>query len=838
MTLESLKQDTIYAIRGLRNRPGFALAVITTIGLGIGANAAMFGIVDRLLFRPPPMMKDPATVHRPYVYQTFRGKENARGLNQYARYKDIERWTTSFTAIAGYTWRDLAVGVGDAAREMHIACVSANFFGFFDVPPVMGRYFTAAEDEPPAGTPVAVLSYAMWQTQYGGRRDVLGTRIQIGPTLYTVIGVAPRGFVGLSSDRPPAAFIPITSYASGTGFQPRGTSVPWWQTYGWGWMNAIVRRKPNVSVAQANADLTQALLKSLDAQRIEQPRTPSNDIMKPRAEVGSFFSERGPNKSAVAKVATLVSGVAVLVLLIACANVANLLLARALRRKREIAVRVALGVTRARLVSQLLTESVLLAVLGGVVGIVIAHWGGAALRAGLLEQSEAAGGLRDPRTVIFAAMVAVVVGLLTGLAPVLQATRADLNSDLKAGMREGTYARSRTRVVLLVLQGALSVVLLVGAGLFVRSLRNVQAVRLGYDVDPVMLVNLNMRGVKLDTAGMIDLRERLLRAAKKVTGVQTASRQMAVPFWSTWSFGLFVEGIDTVSRLGSFDLNGVTPEYFETMGTRILRGRGIEEQDTEKSPSVVVVSDAMGKVLWPGKDPIGQCIKINGGLGGRDAPDPTKLQCTYVVGIAENIKEQSLAADSGYYYYVPIRQMRPAEGGLLVRARGNAANLKEAVRRQLQREMPGASYVTVMPFSEIVGSQKRSWNLGATMFAAFGGLALVLAAIGLYSVIAYNVTQRTHELGVRRALGAQAMDVARLVVSDGLRVVAIGVVIGIAASIFAGKWVKPLLFDVSPRDPAIYAFVAGVLVLVAIAASWVPARRAARVDPNVALRVD
>jgi putative ABC transport system permease protein len=824
MILETLIQDLRYAIRGLRTKPGFAVAVVATLGLGIGANAAMFGIVDRLLFRPPALMKDPSTAHRIYLYQTFRGKERASGGGQYARFKDIEKWTRTFSSVAGYTQRDLAVGVGDAAREMRVGVVSANFFGFFDAPPALGRYFLESEDRPPSGTPVAVLSYPMWQSQYGGRRDVLGTPIQIGPTIYTVIGVSPPSFVGLWADKPPAAFIPLTSYAAGTGFKAEGRD--WWTTYSWGWMSTIVRRKPGVTVEAANADLTNAFLKSIEAQREEQKGTPPNSVTRPHAAVGSILFDRGPNASSVSKVATWVGGVSVIVLLIACANVANLLLARALKRRREIALRLALGVSRGRLLSQLLTESLLLAVLGGVAGLLVAHWGGAALRAGLLDKSEAGAGLRDPRTVLFTAAAAVVVGLLTGLAPILQARRADLTGDLKAGAREGTYHRSKARVALLVLQAALSVILLVGAGLFVRSLRNVQNTRLGYDADPVLLVNLNMRGVKLDSAAAIELRQRLLQSAKTLPGVQNASMQLTVPFWSMWSLSLHVAGIDTVSRLGQFDLNAVSPEFFSTLGTRIVRGRGITDQDTPNAPRVAVVSEAMGKVLWPGKDPIGQCMKVSADT----------MPCTTVVGIAENIKEQSLAADSGYYYYLSSAQFHPHEGGLFVRVRGEGAKFSEAVRRRLQKEMPGASYVTITPISEILGSQKRSWRLGATMFVAFGVLALVLAAIGLYSVISYNVAQRTHELGVRRALGAQAGDVVRLVVTDGLRLAGVGVALGIAAAFYAGRWVKPLLFNVSPKDPWVFVAVALTLVAVALAASWIPALRASRVDANVALR--
>jgi predicted permease len=829
MTFESIGQDLRYAVRSLRTKPGFTLAVVATIALGIGANAAMFGIVDRLLFRPPPLMKDPATAHRVYKFQTFRGKERAGGGGQYAFYKDLQRWTTSFSSIAGYTPRDLAVGVGTAAREMRIGVVSASFFGFFDAPPVLGRYFTAAEDSTPDGSAVAVLSHSMWETNFGEQRDVLGKKVQIGPAVYTIVGVAPRGFVGLWADQPPAAYIPITHYGATQArtfdWLKKGTA--WYQTYSWGWMSVIARRKPSVSIAQANADLTQAMVKSYQTQAVEQTRIPPITLARPHGLAGSILAERGPNESSVAKVATWVGGVALIVLLIACANVANLLLARALRRRREIALRLALGVSRGRLLSQLLTESLILAVAGGALGLLIANWGGAVLRAVVLDKSQAPAGFRDPRTILFALAAAVAVGLITGLAPILQAGRADLTADLKAGAREGTVHRSKARVALLVFQGALSVVLLVGAGLFVRSLRNVNDVRLGYDVDPVLLVNLNMRGENLDSAATIGLLQRLEQSARTMPGVEHVSRQVAVPFWSQWSVGLYVQGIDTVGKLGQFNLNAVSPDYFATLGTRILRGRGFTDRDTPNAPRAMVVSESMGKVLWPSKDPIGQCIRVTADT----------VPCTYVVGIAEDIKQQSLAADTGsYYYYLPSPQFNPQNGGLFVRVHGKSERFSDALRRRLQHEMPGASYVTITPLSEIIGGQTRSWHLGATMFVAFGVLALALAAIGLYSVIAYSVAQRTHELGVRVAVGAQSGDLVRLVVLEGLRLAAIGVVLGIGVAWVAARWLKPLLFEESPRDPLVFVTVTLLLVGTAIAASWIPARRASRVDPMVALR--
>jgi predicted permease len=830
--LDTFRQDVRYTIRGLKAKPAFTIAVIVTLALGIGANATMFGIVDRMLFRPPPMLRDPATAHRVYFYQTFRGKESANGNYQYARYLDLATATTSFSSAAGYGRRDMAVGVGDAARDMSVGVVSASFFGFFDAPPALGRYFTAAEDSVPEGQPVVVLSHAFWSTQFGEHKDALGSKLQIGSVIYTVIGVAPAGFVGLWPTQSPVAYIPITNYAAATarGFTWLKSGMTWWKTYSWGWMSMIVRRKPGVSIETANADLSNAARRSYQSELLEHSKSAPLALVKPHAIAASILSERGPNESSLAKVATWVAGVSILVLLIACANVANLLLARALRRRREIAVRLALGVTRRRLLSQLLTESVVLALLGGIAGLLVAQWGGAALRSALIAKTAPTATLNDPRTIVFAGAAALVVGLLTGLAPMLQTLRAggSLVDDLKAGAREGIHDRSHLRAALLVIQAALSVVLLVGAGLFVRSLDNVRSVRLGYDVDPVLLVDLNMRGEKLDSTQADQLQSRLIDAARSVPGVVNATRSASTPFWSFWSVSLYVQGIDTVSRLGQFNLNAVSPEYFDTFGTRIVRGRAFNSGDTKFAPRAMIVSAGMAKALWPGRNALGQCVRVNADT----------MPCTTVVGIAEDIHQQRISSDSGLYsYYLPAAQFT-GQTGLAIRVGGKATDYAETIRRRLQREMPGASYVTTTPFREVIGSQTKSWEVGAQMFAAFGVLALVLASIGLYSVIAYNVAQRTHEMGVRIALGAQVADVVRLVVSDGLRLGGVGLVIGGVGALSAARWVKPLLFDESPSDPLVFVLVTGTLLAVTVAASWIPARRAARVDPQVALRTE
>jgi predicted permease len=364
--------------------------------------------------------------------------------------------------------------------------------------------------------------------------------------------------------------------------------------------------------------------------------------------------------------------------------------------------------------------------------------------------------------------------------------------------------------------------------LFVRSLRNVHAVRLGYDPDRVMYVDLRLRGVKLDSAAKVSLRERVAERAATIPGVERAARGVTVPYYMTWNDDLFVQGIDSVSRLGEFSLQAAAPGFFETMGTRVLRGRGITPEDRAGAPPVIIVSQSMARALWRGQDALGKCIRVSADT----AP------CRTVVGVVEDIRSGKLDQPADMTYYMPITQFAVTQGGVFVRTRRSAESQTAAVRRELQRLMPGAAYIAITPMNEVLEPVLRSWKLGATMFSVFGGVALLLAAIGLYSVIAYSVTQRTHELGVRVALGAQARDVIALVVRDGVRVAVVGVIAGAAAAYFAGRWIGPLLFKVSPKDPVVFITVVVTLLVVAVVASWWPALRASRVDPNTALRAD
>ena len=824
--LDDVAQDLRYAGRALRKSPGFAAAVIVTLGLGIGANAAMFGVVDRLMFRPYAYLRDPSSVNRIYLRSTYRGTTSTDSYTEYARYLDLKRWTTSFEEWSGIASRKAAIGVGDASRERQVAMVNATFFEFFDATPALGRFFVAEEDTTPVGKDVAVLGYGFWQSEYGGDRNVLGKVIQVGNIAATIVGVAPEGFAGVNDVDPPVVYIPITTYA---GNQPNERASPTYYTrYNWGWMEMMARRKPGVTEEQASADLTRAYVRSWNAEiALDGEGTPAAEA-RPTAIAGAMKIGAGPDPSLEARTAFWVTGVAAIVLLIACANVANLFLARALKRQREVAVRLALGVTRSRLIAQTLTESLLLSVLGSIAGLMVAQWGGAAIRR-ILITSEGASldVLTDWRTLGVAIGAAVVCGALTGLVPALLSGRGDLVRSLKAGPREGTYHRSRTRATLLVLQGALSVVLLVGAGLFVRSLQHVRTMRLGYDPEPVMIAARNMRGMTIDDSARVRLGRTLLETAQAIPGVESATYVTSVPFLSTSSMNLYVPGIDSVRKLGRFTFETATTDYFQTMGTRILRGRGFLADDRWSSPKVAVVSESMAKVLWPGRDAIGQCMRVRADT----------MPCTTVVGIAEDAVQRDLAGDQRYHYYLPLEQYQPANGSmLLLRMRGDVAAQQEIVRKALQRVMPGQSYVTTRPFADVIAQQQRSWQLGATMFVAFGVLALLVAAVGLYGVIGYNVMQRMHELGVRVALGAQSSDILRLVVGQGLRFAIAGVALGTALAFGASRWLAPLLFKQSPKDPLVYSVVGALLLLVALAASAAPALRATRADPYTALR--
>lgn len=811
------------AIRGLRHAPGFSATVILTLALGLGANAAMFDLADRLMFRPLSYLRDPDSVHRIYWQWRERGTTNTTPSTQYARYLDLRNGTASFSELAVFYESPLAIGSGESAREYRVSAVSASYFTFFDAAPALGRFFTDEEDRVPRGADVVVLSYPFWRAAFGGR-DVRGEPLQIANVRATIIGVAPDGFDGVNDANPPVAYIPATTFA---GSSETNDAATYFNRYYWGWANVLARRKPGVTRAQAEADATQAFRATWEAARADNPQSPSLADAQPRVAVSPIRPGAGPNPTLEARTALWLAIVAAIVLVIACANVASLFLARTLQRTHEIAVRRALGVSRWRLAMLPLAESLLLTLCGGAAALVVAQWGSAGLGRLLASTTApATPGLLDLRTVAFTFMITVVVGVAIGLAP-LQLARIDLAQTLRGGVRGGMSQGHRLRGALLVVQAALSIVLLIGAGLFVRSLQAVVDAPMGYDAGRVLLVQRVFRGPIMDDAGQRAMRSVLLTTAQALPDIESAAWVSSAPFVSTSSTTLYVDGMPDANSLGAFSFQATTPDYFRTMGTRILSGRGLTAEDRGGAPPVAVVSASMARVLWPRQQPIGKCFRM------REQSAP----CMTVVGVAEDMVQREIADNRRYHYYLSIDQYTRTWGnGLLLRLRGDPLREAESIRAALQRVMPGESYLRVLPLAALVQDARRSWRLGAAVFVAFGALTLAVAAIGLYGLIRYNVTERWHELGVRVALGAQRVDLLRLVVGEGVSLAGLGIIGGLPIAWFAARWMQPLLYQQSASDPLIYLAVTIAILFVAVAAVAPPAIRAASADPNIALR--
>ena len=559
--ISAFAQDLRYAARGIRLRPAFAAAVIVTLGLGIGANATMFGIVDRLLFRTPGYLHAPSRTHELYFNRTADGRETLASSESYARFLDIARDSRTMDDVVGYTSIVSAVGDGDAAREVTTVAASAGLWRLFDARPVLGRFFDDTDDRHGSGAHVAVLSYEFWQSEFHGSPSVIGQTVRIYRNRHTIIGVAPPRFTGLTMEAP-VAFVPLATQID-DGFGPSWLTN--FNRYNESTLAIYARRRPDVSIDAANADLTEAYRRSYAAQVAVHPAARRFLTDHPRAVAGSIIKQRGPRMSATTRVAAWLLGVSVIVLLVACANVGNLLLGRAVARRREIAVRLALGISRRRLASQLFIESTVLAVFGGVAGIIIAQWGGALLRGALLDTLPWDSAIADGRVLSFTTVVALVSGLIAGLAPIMHAQRADIAATLQANGQRGGAARSRTRSVLLIAQAALCVVLLVGAGLFVRSVATLQATPLGYDPDSLLWIQPRMRGEKLDSVQRHALRAAVLARALRNPNVVNASAAVTVPFYMTFSDNLFVSTPDWSEAASRRDGPGGIP--------RLLRHR-------------------------------------------------------------------------------------------------------------------------------------------------------------------------------------------------------------------------------------------------------------------------
>ena len=846
--LEFVMQDVRYALRGLRLRPGFAAMVILTLTLGIGANVTMFGILDRLLLRAPAHIVDVDRVVQ--VHSRWFGRQTAQSSHPYALYKDLKR-VSDFEQVAVTTPSAVVdreyypLGRGREATRIAGAQVTAEFFPLLGVRPHRGRFFQ--EDEAGETNPqqLAVIGYNFWQRRFAGRDDAIGQTLDLGTDRYTIVGVAPKGFTGVElSDID--VWIPMAA-ANGLRF---AKGADWATTRNSQWVTIIARLKPNVNLQHATAEAT-ALFRAGERERVAAAVNPSPRFRASPDSQSIELSSILPGKSirafgisatsAEMRVSQLLGGVAIVVLLIACANVANLLLVRALGRRREIAVRLALGISRRRLVRQLLVEGLLLSLLGGLGAVLCAQWSSGFIRAMLLGETAWSGSPIDGRLLLFTALVAFATGMLTSLLPALQASTPDLTVSLKAGVREGGGggggSQSKTRSVLLAGQAALAIILLAGAGLFVQSLRKVTATPIGIDIDRVLVAGVAHASVGMTNEEAREVFREVTARATEIPGITAAATSVGLSFGMGWGTTLIVPGREKPEQANNPSQYAVTPAYFEVLGIRLVDGRLFTESDRQGSELVAVINETAARTFWPGTNPIGSCVKV-----GADS-----MPCTTVIGIVTNARRQQLIEEPVSMIYRPLDQLDPSVYktsvtffgfSFIARTSRKPSTVAEPLRRLIQSVGPNIPYAIVRPLSDRLGRQTRSWTLGATMFSIFGTLALVLAAIGLYSVVSFTVAQRLHEFGVRVALGASSRSLLRLTIVRGVMPVFFGLVLGIGVALVAARFLEGLLFELSPRDPMVFGSASAILLVVAVAASLIPALRATRVDPAAALRSD
>ena len=813
-------QDTRYAARGLRRNLGFTVGVVITLALGIGANAAVFSLIDRLLLRPPPHIVDAGTLRRVYVDATFKnGRRDVRGPMSYAEF-DALRKVEGFSVVGAFNYpMSVALGRGVDAPRIERAGASAEFFRVLGVKPHLGRFFVADDDDDAVSSPAAVLGYGMWQRQFSGRTDIVGEQLVLDGRPHVIVGVAPRGFSGADVDAPDV-WVPLAPALA-------GDDGPKWRSrklaFG---LHIIARLDSGVTDQRAAAEAGRLIKSAHEGTFFADLPT--------AVQLGSVIpGRRLDGVDAGLSVATRLVGAAAIVLLIACANVANLLLARAMSRRRELAVRLALGVGRARLAVHLITESLLLSLMAGSGALLVAVWGGVALRTLITPDVSWSTPAVDFRVLAFTAVIACGVGLVAGVVPALQMTRQDLVGSLKAGWRDAAGGRSLVRSGLILVQAAFTVILLVGAGLFVRSLHNARTINLGFALDRIILAEIQFVDGAVSPGDADAVYETLAARVRPVAGVSAVSVSGTAPF-GTFSFErISLPGRDSLpSDIRSPFFNPVDAAFLSTAGIRLVAGRGFTDDDRADTSPVTIVNETLAGRLWPAESPLGRCVKI----GADTAP------CTTVVGVVADIGFLNLRDRPPAQFYAPRSQVRAAQWPpryLVVRATRGASDLRvvsAAIRNALRGARPDLEGLRVRPMTDLLELDIRPFRLGATMFGVFGLIALLLAGVGLYAVISFDVARRTREIGIRTALGARSGDVVGLVLGQGVRVTAVGAGIGVLLSIGLGGIVEALLFDVTARDPAVFALVSVTLLVVAAAASIGPAWRAARVDPVIALR--
>ncbi|MGA9998175.1 MAG: ABC transporter permease [Pyrinomonadaceae bacterium] len=810
--MNSLLQDLRYSLRLLLKRPSFTLVVVLTLALGIGANTAIFTVVDAALLRSLPYKDPERLVH---LWETKQQQEMGAREASYPDYLDWKQ-CAAFESVAGYSQRNFTLAGTDAPERINGASVTSTFFDTLGVKASIGRTFLPEEDRAGAER-IAVLSRGLWQSRFGSDQNILGKQIKLNGDSYTIVGVLPADFqfakVGQAD-----VWLPLNP-------TPDQASRRYMH-----WLKVIARLKPGVEIEAARSQM-QAI-----TSRIAQE--------DPQAHTGTGIKINSLQEEVVGSIKpvlfTLLGAVG-LVLLIACVNVANLLLAKSTARKKEIAIRVALGASRWRLVRQLLTESILLSLVGGGLGLVLALWGVdllvAAIPARQLAFMPYLKGLSlNTEVLIFTCGLSLITGILFGLTPALEASRPDLQEAMKEGSRQSSVkATSRLRNALVISEIALALVLLVGAGLLVKSLLHLLSVNPGFRTENLLTMRVSLSPAKYSEDSKVSsFQQELLQRVETLPGVEGVATVSNLPLTGDGGTGrpqIIGRPQDTYSDWGESYLRTVSADYFNVMGLPLVKGRYFNGRDKPDTQNVLIVNQTFVKRLFPNEEALGRKVTF---MFTADQP-PFEI-----VGVVGDEKVRSLDERTAPVIYFPFLQGPESNLNLVVRTASDPESLTTAVRGEVQaidKEIPVYSVATM---ENVISNSPATFmrRYPAYLVGIFAGVALLLAVVGIYGVISYSVSQRTHEIAIRMALGAQRGDIMKMVLRQGMLLAAVGILLGLAGALALTRLLSSLLFDVSASDPATYASVAALLMLVALLACYIPSRRATKVDPMVALRYE
>jgi predicted permease len=819
-------QDLRFAVRTLLKSPGFAAVAILSLALGIGANTAIFSVVNAALLRPLPV------AHPEQLMFVFSGRSEAPHITaSYPDYVDFRDRNEVFSGLACYSPVTVSMTTDEQAEQIDGLIVSGNYFDVLGLRPAQGRAFSAEEDQTPLAHAVVILGHGLWQRRFGGDPGIVGRALTLNGRAFTVVGVAPANFTGTEVGETVDLFVPMMMQSLVR--PPRGgfsgeMDADLLGKRGPRWLNMVGRLKPGVSQGQAQSAMTTI------AGQLEQAYPNTN-----RGWIVTLFpvSKGDPElRSEAMPIAALLMAIVGLVLLIACFNVANLLLARATARRKEISIRLALGASRFRLIRQLLTESITISLLGGSVGLLLALWLMDVMKT--INPPASVFPLRldlrlDWRVLAFTLLLSLVTGLIFGLVPAIQASKPDLVPALKdEALTLGAGARRfNLRNLFVIAQVAISLVLLIAAGLFLRSLKHAEAIHPGFNPDNMLVVPLNIQLLKYTRPQGRTFYEQVIEKVESLPGVQSASVARVVPLSGGGrTMDVLVEGQEPPpeDRPQTTGANVVGLRYFETMGIPLLGGRDFTANDREGAPGVVIVNETFARRFWNDESPLGKRISLRGQQG----------PYLEIIGLARDGKYRTIGESPRSMIYLPVAQNHETGMTLHVRTSIEPTQLVAAVRGQIQALEKNLPVYDIRTMREQVGSALFGARMGAILVVIFGALALLLASVGLYGVMGYSVARRTREIGVRMALGATRRDVLQLVLKDGMTLVAAGVGAGIVGAWFATRLLTGFLYDISTNDPLTFVVIALLLVGVALGASFVPAHRATKVDPLDALRYE